>query len=176
VIKFNEITWYSKLAAIVLFIGILPSLCFYMGMRYGEFKSEMSVTSMVATNTSPSLLVSEDTEIEYFFDEFAPPDQTWVYRLITDSNLMTGQLRIDGFQTLVDISIFQKVNQDGSSDIYFSSYNNIHIPQTQAFEKGDLLFKLMPIDDNDMYPIQWRKLQPALEQNILNSAFKRVVD
>ncbi|MFA6315322.1 MAG: hypothetical protein WC648_03080 [Candidatus Paceibacterota bacterium] len=33
-IKFNEVTWYSKLAAIIFFIGILPALTFYIGMRY----------------------------------------------------------------------------------------------------------------------------------------------
>ena len=38
-IKFNEVTWYSKLAAIIFFIGVFPALCFYIGNRYGEVKS-----------------------------------------------------------------------------------------------------------------------------------------
>jgi hypothetical protein len=37
-IKFNEVTWYSKLIAIIFFIGVFPALCFYIGNRYGEVK------------------------------------------------------------------------------------------------------------------------------------------
>jgi hypothetical protein len=33
-IKFNEVTWYSKLAAIIFFLGALPALTFYIGMQY----------------------------------------------------------------------------------------------------------------------------------------------
>ncbi len=37
-IKFNEVTWYSKLAAIIFFIGIVPTLTFYIGTQYQEAK------------------------------------------------------------------------------------------------------------------------------------------
>ncbi len=33
-IKFNEVTWYSKLATIIFFIGIWPVLTFYIGIQY----------------------------------------------------------------------------------------------------------------------------------------------
>lgn len=33
-IKFNEVTWYSKLAAIIFFMGALPALSFYIGTQY----------------------------------------------------------------------------------------------------------------------------------------------
>jgi len=33
-IKWNEYTWYSKLAALIFFIGVLPCLTFYIGMQY----------------------------------------------------------------------------------------------------------------------------------------------
>jgi hypothetical protein len=35
-IKWNEVTWYSKLGAVIFFLGFLPILTFYMGMRYQE--------------------------------------------------------------------------------------------------------------------------------------------
>jgi hypothetical protein len=35
-IKWNEYTWYSKLTAAIFFIGILPSLTFYIGTQYEE--------------------------------------------------------------------------------------------------------------------------------------------
>lgn len=34
-IKFNEVTWYSKLAAILFFMGVLPLVTFYLGVQYG---------------------------------------------------------------------------------------------------------------------------------------------
>lgn len=33
-VKWNEVTWYSKLGAIILFTGIVPALCFYIGTQY----------------------------------------------------------------------------------------------------------------------------------------------
>ena len=33
-IKFNEVTWYSKLAAILVFLLVLPILTFYIGTQY----------------------------------------------------------------------------------------------------------------------------------------------
>lgn len=38
-IKFNEVTWYSKLAAVIFFIGVLPILIFYIGIQYEKTKS-----------------------------------------------------------------------------------------------------------------------------------------
>ena len=38
--KWNEITWYSKLATIIFFIGALPALTFCIGRRYQEAVSQ----------------------------------------------------------------------------------------------------------------------------------------
>jgi hypothetical protein len=35
-LKWNEITWYSKLGAIVLFLAIVPVLSFYIGTVYQQ--------------------------------------------------------------------------------------------------------------------------------------------
>lgn len=35
-IKWNEVTWYSRWAAIILLIGVLPAWTFYLGTRYEE--------------------------------------------------------------------------------------------------------------------------------------------
>lgn len=35
-IKCNEITWYSRLATIVVLIGVVPSVTFYIGSEYGR--------------------------------------------------------------------------------------------------------------------------------------------
>lgn len=38
-IIWNEVTWYSKLAAVILFLVIVPCITFYIGFKYGEVKT-----------------------------------------------------------------------------------------------------------------------------------------
>jgi len=33
-IKWNEITWYSRMATIVVFVGIMPVVNFFIGVQY----------------------------------------------------------------------------------------------------------------------------------------------
>jgi hypothetical protein len=37
-IIWNKVTWYSKLAALILFLIVIPCLTFYIGVKYGEVK------------------------------------------------------------------------------------------------------------------------------------------
>ena len=52
-IKFNEVTWYSRWAAIIFFIGVLPALAFYIGVQYEKVASEnkIVVTKSVSVST-----------------------------------------------------------------------------------------------------------------------------
>jgi hypothetical protein len=45
-IKFNEVTWYSKLAAVIFLLGIFPMLTFYIGMKYQEAQNIPQVTEV----------------------------------------------------------------------------------------------------------------------------------
>ena len=50
-IKFNEVTWYSRLGAIILFVGVVPASVFYIGVEYGRFMQlEENLTSSSNTN------------------------------------------------------------------------------------------------------------------------------
>lgn len=49
-IKWNTVTWYSKLLAAILFIGILPFLAFYIGIQYQKTK-EVLVTPVYQNDT-----------------------------------------------------------------------------------------------------------------------------
>jgi hypothetical protein len=46
-ITFTEVTWYSKLAAVIFFLGVLPVLTFYIGMKYQEVISITAVTPYI---------------------------------------------------------------------------------------------------------------------------------
>jgi len=36
--KWHEVTWYSRMMAILIFVGVLPTLSFYIGMQYKSFQ------------------------------------------------------------------------------------------------------------------------------------------
>lgn len=46
-IRFNEVTWYSKLGAAILLFGVLPSLSFYIGMRYEQTQQSLEPIEMI---------------------------------------------------------------------------------------------------------------------------------
>ena len=52
-IRWNELTWYSRLAAIVLFLGVLPTLSFYIGTQYELAWQEIVVVSHEANISGP---------------------------------------------------------------------------------------------------------------------------
>ena len=41
--KWNEVTWYSRMIAIVIFVGVLPTLSFYIGMQYKAFQNVQAI-------------------------------------------------------------------------------------------------------------------------------------
>jgi hypothetical protein len=50
-IKWNEVTWYSKWGAIILFLGIVPVLCFYIGIQY----QAATISQIIPIHLSTSL-------------------------------------------------------------------------------------------------------------------------
>ena len=55
-IEWNQVTWYSKLGAIILFISIVPALCFYIGIQYQL--AQQSFTSPPVINGANPVLNS----------------------------------------------------------------------------------------------------------------------
>ncbi len=90
-IKWNEYTWYSKLAAAVFFIVIFPGWMFYLGQQYNEYLSlsktldnELAPKDVVAyafvrlgdlkvpqikTFSSPEIQNIVNTDIRKYYDE-----------------------------------------------------------------------------------------------------------
>ena len=44
-IVWNQVTWYSKLLAVILFVFVIPALTFYIGMQYGEISQQQAQSS-----------------------------------------------------------------------------------------------------------------------------------
>ena len=50
--KWNEVTWYSRLGAVILFLAIVPMLAFYIGMRYGQLTEISNIYNAEPVHTT----------------------------------------------------------------------------------------------------------------------------
>lgn len=66
-IKFNSVTWYSKLAAIIVFLVILPTITFYIGMKYQEVQTFAPV-EMWQTYTNEKFGYSIQLPVNWYID------------------------------------------------------------------------------------------------------------
>ncbi len=80
-IKWNEITWYSRLGAIILFLAIIPALSFYIGTQYElamTAEAQGAIVSGSTENPTPNLqqiYFSDRTNFETGYEK----DATHVY-------------------------------------------------------------------------------------------------
>jgi len=59
--KWNELTWYSKLAAGIFFLGIFPALAFYIGTQYQEVRKVIEVGEMSSIEVGSVKTLSDKT-------------------------------------------------------------------------------------------------------------------
>jgi hypothetical protein len=52
--KWNEVTWYSRLGAIVVCFGVIPVLTFYIGTQYSSVQEKPDTMPVVTYVSSPS--------------------------------------------------------------------------------------------------------------------------
>ena len=64
-IKLNEVTWYSKLGAVILFLGVLPTVTFYIGMKYENITRERPSNSSEINDLGKKNSKSTNFEIIY---------------------------------------------------------------------------------------------------------------
>jgi hypothetical protein len=51
-LRWNKVTWYSKLGAIILFVGVVPALCFYIGEQYELTQQNLENPALITPTTS----------------------------------------------------------------------------------------------------------------------------
>ena len=110
-IKWNEYTWYSRLASAIFFLLVFPALSFYLGMQFGEITAQVVVPVVESMPTS----VEENTEavterfsarvdrVDVIFEQ---KDYT-SYRLTTNELVREGELNTErGFGDDVDATVY----------------------------------------------------------------------
>lgn len=78
--KWNEVTWYSKLGAIILFIGVVPVLTFYIGMQYGSYQEQMDNIKVVVIDTPKTDTSSPEEDLDIITpDKPSPQEEEQVF-------------------------------------------------------------------------------------------------
>lgn len=87
-IQWNKVTWYSKLLAVIFFIGVLPVWTFYIGVKYTETKNNERISTLDKTK------FDENQEFLTFSYNSCPDESTagmsdcaWDAFTVSDKNM-----------------------------------------------------------------------------------------
>jgi hypothetical protein len=131
-IKFNEVTWYSKLGAVILFLLVVPILTFYIGREYEAtviaLKEAGPVTAPVKTS---STAVHQSASIDplnatYFIDD----EQVTLVNGVAEESVVPGSAA--KLETHVfGAPVYGDLNGDGQQDAILFLYQET--PGTGVF-------------------------------------------
>lgn len=104
--KFNEVTWYSKLAALIFFLVVFPALTFYMGARYQEVKMLTEVREVSVVEEPVRITERYAARVDRVDVVFEHTDYTQ-YRLTTNGLVREGELNTErGFKDDIDATVY----------------------------------------------------------------------
>ncbi|MFA6354383.1 MAG: hypothetical protein WCX12_01710 [Candidatus Paceibacterota bacterium] len=66
--QWGKVTWYSKLLALILFIG-LPFVGFYLGFRYGEIREKVQLDKNLVSGIAMRQVTYKNSEFEFKYPE-----------------------------------------------------------------------------------------------------------
>lgn len=154
----------STLVGIIIIVAVaVVSVGGIFAYQYFAAKSQQGQNQEIA---------NKDIIGNYSYDEYAPPDEGWVYDLemYQEGNQLKAKLNIDGFQTLTRI-LADVVKNNDNLNIIFNSYgpDNMY----SSFKTGDRIFSLEKTSDSS-YKILWDKMQPQVPADLSsNNEFKK---
>ncbi len=92
-IKWNEVTWHSRLGAIILFIAVIPTLSFYIGTQY-----EVTIESQDPNSLAPLPSTGDNhvnQQMQMSVSTSTPPSEaTPTTALISSSTVQVGEFTI----------------------------------------------------------------------------------
>ncbi len=152
-VKWNEVTWYSKLGAVIFFLGVVPLLCFYIGIQYEKAFTENDNLlsqlqtrdiSRVDTLNSPTLipigsLFASDTQYIYYLsytDSTGAAVATPKWRILTGADPATFLIaKVCGYEILGEV-------------YYAMDYNHVY-----KYTRENIQPEVIPdVDPNDYTP------------------------
>ena len=104
--KFNEVTWYSKLSALIFFLGFFPALTFYIGTQYQEVKMLEKVSGVLAPQEELFDTERYAARVDRVNVIFAHQNYT-KYQLVTNGLVREGELNTErGFGDDPDATVY----------------------------------------------------------------------
>lgn len=103
-IKWNKYTWYSKLLAVIFFIGVLPAWTFYLGMQYEATERSLAAPIVVFKPLEEKANWKVNTFKEYDFGIKAP--ESWNVDVVPGNKVASIQLSSpeNGSAVIIDVS------------------------------------------------------------------------
>ena len=118
-IKFNEVTWYSKLGAVLLLFGFVPVFSFYVGTQYHVYSD---VYTVVETNVRPPRVEEVKKDIKLDFRCDANKQFSLTYYQV-DNSPGPGSIYIPETSTTVVIDFGKDVVEYLTSNSYTSRFS-----------------------------------------------------
>ena len=123
-IKWNEYTWYSKLLAVLFFIGVLPAWTFYVGVQYEQTVTLLTQTNSVQQNSierNPTLHPTS-TAVSSVTDVAQCSDQTDVgMASCAEAAFQANDSKLNALYNEVVTSLNNGIAKGDSNSIAFSS-------------------------------------------------------
>jgi len=127
-IKWNEYTWYSRLAALLFFIAILPAWTFYMGTQYEMTKSVVTNGAIVSSKKTANV-ASHFVESSTTSDSSVSSSKSYTPTPIDRSTLLSGKFTENRSPDGKFIAhTFD--NEQGDSGVYLTTSNGVDVTPT----------------------------------------------
>ena len=123
-IKWREYTWYSKLAALIFFVLVLPGLTFYIGVQYektNNYLKEIEKQSNIQNNTK----LAEEVLEKGCYTSVLRKDKYTFEILGSENGLVSGRLSYNNYE------------KDSSSGAFLGVFkDNILLGEYSSFSEG----------------------------------------
>lgn len=106
----------------------------------------------------------------YGFEEFAPPNQTWGYALTIAASGKAGRLKVDGFQTHLDLDVAVKASA-AEAVVTLRKHREPGMPA--VYKPGDVLFTLVRGAKGKL-TTRWGAMEPNLVGTKGTASFRRL--
>ncbi len=154
------------LAVVLVLLAAGGAVLYY----YPAKQSPATTPTPVPAAGTAAGLASSSWAGTYIYEEFAPPNQDYVFTLeiATGTAPYRGSLGVNGFQTLIEYYV-TAIPRGNSLDIAFAGAAAGNATSFPELRPGDVLFTLAPA--NGRYEIAWGHLRPFLSGDLPNAAF-----
>jgi len=159
-IRWHEVTWYSKLGAIVVLLGIVPALSFYIGTQYEATVSVMFTQSVPISlnmrNTSQTVFATSTSATESAQYPALVSDQNPIVptqRSIVSSSPITfkrattyNEMQVTEFPFIDGNAVSYRLYADSGPDA--GTYKIVNVAGVDSKNFQDVSGQLYPIIDN----------------------------